>query len=232
MKSYFFLGELFIILKKRFLSGKRLNLRPLMIFLGLVLLILWAFMAIERSVLPTLIAVSESKILAIANQAIIEAINCHVDSLMTGIELLDFHTGTEGQLQYVRTNTVGLNKIQAESLSILQQTLGELDGFRIYVPLGQVLGSNIFASRGPKIGVTLIPYGHVKVNVVDSFEVTGINQIKYSIALNITYTVQVVIPFISTKAQGVVDIPVAAVLIPGKVPETYLSLPFTNSLGP
>jgi hypothetical protein len=51
----------------------------------------------------------------------------------------------------------------------------KLEGFNVYVPLGQALGSSIFAPSGPRIPITLYPYGSVEVNVNDSYEVTGIN---------------------------------------------------------
>jgi sporulation protein YunB len=185
-------------------------------------------MALERSIIPTLIAISESQVAAIANEAIISAVSGHIDTLLAGKRLLDFHVGDEGQLLYVQTNTADLNQIQSESLSVLQEAIANLEGFHIYVPLGQAIGSSIFASVGPRIKVTLIPYGYVSVKVLDSFEVTGINQIKYDITLRVTYTLQVVIPLISSKSQVSTDIPLATVLIPGKVPDTYLTVPYKS----
>ncbi len=226
MRSYFFLGELLIILKKRFLNSKRPIKKPLIVCLGLGLLLAWAFMALERSIIPTLIAISESRVAAIANEAIIDAVNGHIDTLLSGKKLLDFHVGDGGQLLYVQTNTANLNEIQAESLSVLQEAIADLKGFHIYVPLGQAFGSSIFASVGPNVKVTLFPYGYVNVKVLDSFEVTGINQIKYDITLRVTYTIQVVIPLISSRTQVSTDIPLATVLIPGKVPDTYLTIPY------
>jgi sporulation protein YunB len=184
------------------------------------------FVSVERSVIPTLIAVSESRVTAIANEAIRQAVNSHVDSLLQGKQLLDFHVGPEGELLYVQTNTSDLNKIQAESLAILQEAIEDLEGFEVRIPLGQALSSKIFASKGPKIKVTMFPFGHVNVQVMDTFEVTGINQIKYGLHLRVIYTLQVIIPLISSKTHVSIDIPLATVLIPGKVPDTYLMFPY------
>lgn len=190
----------------------------------MVLLLL--LLSVERSIVPTLIAISESRVTAIANEAIREAVTSHVNSLLEGKQLLEFRTGPQGELLYVQTNASDLNKIQAESLAILQKAINDLEGFVIGVPLGQALSSKIFASKGPEIKVTMFPVGHVNVQVVDSFEVTGINQIKYGLSLRVTYTMQVVIPLISSKTHVSMEIPLATVLIPGKVPQTYLMLPY------
>ncbi len=191
-------------------------------------MLIWSLMVLEKSIIPTLIAISESRVTAIANEAIIDAVNAHIDSLLQGKKLLDFHVSSEGQLLYVQTNAADLNKIQSESLSILQAAITDLEGFEVHIPFGQAFGSSIFASFGPKIKVALFPYGHVNVQVLDSFEVTGINQVKYDLCLRATYTLQVVIPLISSKAQVSTDIPLATVLIPGKVPDTYLTIPYEN----
>ncbi len=226
MRGYFLRKELLIIFNRRFLGRKKRFHRPLVVAAGLGLVLLFLFVSIERNVIPTLIAISESRVTAIANEAIRQAINSHVDSLLQDKRLLDFHVGPEGELLYVQTNTSDLNKIQAESLAILQEAIDELEGFEIRIPLGQALSSKLLAAKGPRIKVTMYPYGYVSVQVLDTFEVTGINQIKYSLYLKVICTLQVVIPLLSSKTHVSVDVPLATVLIPGKVPDTYLMFPY------
>jgi len=199
--------------------------------LGFTVLSVCVLSGIERAVIPTVLAVSEAKVAGIANQALVNAINDNIEILLKDRKLLDFQLGPDGEVLYVQTNATELNKIQAQALSVLQEALKDLEGFNVYVPFGQILGSQIFASWGPKIKLTLFPYGVAHVQVIDSFNVTGINQTRYSISLRVTYTVQVVIPLISSKTQITSEIPLVTVLIPGKVPNTYLSLPGSSFFG-
>lgn len=180
---------------------------------------------LERAVIPTLIAISETEVTRVANQAMIDTVNAHIADLMAGKNLLEFKNSPSGELLYVQVNTVDLNKIQSEALDVLQEAFRDLSGFKVYVPLGQTLGSRIFAPVGPRIPVTLYPYGTVRVELRDSYDVTGINQTKFEVTLKVTCMVRVVIPLISARTEVTTDVPLTTVLIPGKVPPTYLSIP-------
>ena len=92
------------------------------------------------------------------------------------------------------------------------------------MPLGQTLGSKLFAPVGPRIPIRVVPYGSVRAHIIDSFDVTGINQTRYNISLRATCSVRVIIPLLSARTETVTDIPLTTVLIPGKVPDTYPTL--------
>jgi sporulation protein YunB len=190
-----------------------------------ILALAFCLLAVERSIIPTLVAISESQVTRVANQAMVDAINHNITGLLQGKEILDLEINSQGELLYVSINAAELNKIQAEALTILQTAVSGLEGFTVRVPLGQVLGSRIFAPIGPSLRVRMIPYGAVTVQVMDSVEVSGINQMKYKIFLRVTCMVRVVIPLISTNKEVVTDIPLTTFIVPGKVPNTYLSIP-------
>ncbi len=223
-----FSGEGLLIFRKRRALVAPKALRWWIWIVIAAALVTWAITAFERAIVPTLIAVSETQVVRVANEAMIEAVNQHLASFMNGKEFLRFETGPTGELLYVQVNSSDLNRIQAEALSVLQESLQELEGFQVTVPLGQALGSRIFAQSGPRIPVTLYPYGTVKVQVNNSYDVTGINQTKFEVWLTVTCTVRVVIPLIQSRAEVSTDIPLTTVLIPGKVPPTYLSIPSPN----
>lgn len=192
---------------------------------GVLLVLIWAFNSIENAAVPTLIAIAETEVNRIANRAMIDAINEDISRLLDDRELLHFETGPTGELLYVRTDAGELNRIQAEALAVLEDAFQELDGFTVSVPLGQALGSEMFAPYGPKINARLYPYGTVFAEVRDSFDVTGINQTRYNLHLTVTCVVRVVIPLIAARVEVTTDLPLATILIPGKVPNTYLTLP-------
>ncbi len=189
------------------------------------MVLVWAFNAIEKAAVPTLIAIAETQITRVANRAMIDAINDDISRLLDGKELLHFETGPTGELLYVRTNAGELNRIQADALAVLEDAFQELDGFTVSVPLGQALGSEMLAPYGPKIKVRMYPYGSVSAEVRDSFDVTGINQTRYNLRLTVTCMVRVVIPLIAARVEVTTEVPLATILIPGKVPNTYLTLP-------
>jgi sporulation protein YunB len=199
--------------------------KAFLIVAGVVVLLVWLVSLVERAIIPTLVAISEIEVTRVANQVMVDAVSQHIEDLLSGKTLLDFKTGPAGDLLYVQTNAAALNRIQVEVLSVLQETFKSLSGFKVYVPLGQTLGSRILAPLGPRIPVTLYPYGTIRVQVEDSYDVTGINQTRFEISLKVTCMVRVIIPLISARTEVTSRIPLTTVLIPGKVPNTYLSIP-------
>ena len=157
-------------------------------------LVMWFIRWVERSIVPTLVAIAESETTRVANEVMVNTINKHLAALLNGKVLLEFQTGPTGDLLYVRTNTTALNQVQADALDVLQEAVDTLEEFTIRVPMGQAFGSKLFAPVGPKIPIRVIPYGSVKAQVYDSYDVTGINQTRYNILLRATCTVRVIIP--------------------------------------
>lgn len=191
----------------------------------MVFILVSLFVVIERAIVPTLIAISESEVTCVINEALADAVKNHISRLLEGKTLLHFEIGQDGKLLYIRTNTADINQIQAEALEVLKEAMKNLEGFVLRVPLGQIMGSKILASLGPKIRVTLYPYGSVLTQVKDLYDVAGINQTRYNVFLNVNCAVRVVIPLISSKVEVSTDIPLTTILIPGQVPNTYLTLP-------
>lgn len=206
-------------------AGARPGLKIGLIVSLFLILAVWGYLLAERSIIPTLIAISQSEVTRLANGVMIDTINEYIGAILDGRTLLEFERGPTGELLYVRTNTTVLNVIQADALDVLQKAMEKLEGFVIKIPLGQASGSKILANAGPRIPIKVVPFGSVRSEVVDSYDATGINQTVYSISLRASCSVRIVIPFLSADTDVTTMIPLASVLIPGKVPDTYLSVP-------
>lgn len=180
---------------------------------------------IERSIMPAVTFVAEMEASRVVNEALVCAVNNHVVDFLTGRRLIETNLTESGELLYIRTKTDDLNRIQAEALDALQGAFASLERFSVHVPLGHALGSKIFAAYGPKIKVVLCPHGSIEVKVMDSFEVTGINQVKYHVYLEVEGVVKIVVPLLSSLVPVKTTIPLATLLIPGKVPHTYINIP-------
>lgn len=201
---------------------------PLLFFAAAV----FTFAFVERSVVPTLVALAEAEASGAANLLIVDTVRNEVLPLIQGKNLIEFVTGPSGEVVFVKVNSAYLGEVEAISLRALQDGLSRVGEFKVYVPLGQLLGSRILAASGPKIPVVLIPAGVVSTKISDSFEVAGINQTKYTLFLTARVSIKVVIPLVSSYAVVSAEVPLATVLIPGKVPDTYLSVPLPGSSGP
>lgn len=200
----------------------------LLLFFGVTI---FAFAFLERSVVPTLVALAESEASGTANRLVVDTVRNEILPLIEGVSLIDFVTGPSGEVVFVRVNSPYLSQVEAMSLRALQDGLARIEAFQVYVPLGQLFGSKILATAGPRIPVKLIPVGVVSTKVDDSFEVAGINQTKYTLFLIAKVSIKVVIPLVSSSTIVSAEVPLATVLIPGRVPDTYLSIPVPGNAG-
>lgn len=184
------------------------------------------FIWIEENIRPTFLAIAEARAKIIAFDAINEAINERVAQNIMYEDLVLVDKDSDGQITMAQTNTMEINRVQAETVRRVQNTLRRIEGEKVNIPLGQVLGSQILATYGPSIPVTLVPIGTVHVDVSHSFSEAGINQTRHKIYLEVYADVQVVIPFISTSREVKTAVPVADTLYMGDVPDTVVELPF------
>lgn len=101
----------------------------------------------------------------------------------------------------------------------------ETEDFR--VPLGILTRSAFLATKGPAIGVTLIPVGTVAIDLHQEFQGEGINQTRHRIWLRAEAKVRVILPLVSREIEVSTDLPITETVIIGPVPANF----FGGSLG-
>ncbi len=200
------------------------SLAILTILLGGVFTIV--FWTVETHLKPTLLAIAETKATLLAtesiNNVISESINMGVDPQ----KLVNVTLDSRGRVVLIQSNTMEFNKIAADTTIKVQNTLKAMGEEKISIPMGQVLGSQLLASVGPNITVTIIPVGTVQVKVVDKFEQAGINQTRHMVYLIATTQIRIVVPLVSKSVSVNTQVPIAEYVVVGEVPNTYMQFPF------
>ena len=107
---------------------------------------------------------------------------------------------------------------------MVQEQLEALESEQVYIPTGQILGSVLLANVGPRIRVSIVPLGTVRVNLISNFEDAGINQTLHQLFLEIEADIQVVIPLARTITSVSTSVPLIHTVIIGKVPQHYWQL--------
>ncbi|OWZ82874.1 sporulation protein YunB [Natranaerobius trueperi] len=216
---------------KKPLSKRMRGFVPLIIITIVIFILIQFFLFIENSLRPTFLAIAEARAKIIAFDAINEAINERVAQNIMYEDLIIVDKDSQGSITMAQTNTMEVNRVQAETVKRVQNTLRDIEGEKINIPLGQVLGSQILATYGPKIPVTLVPIGTVHVDVSHSFKEAGINQTRHKIYLDVFADVQIIIPFVSTSREVKTAVPVADTIYMGDVPDTVVNLPLPTRDG-
>lgn len=202
--------------------------------LGIVLLVIISmlvssgFWLVESHLKPTLLTIAEAKATLFATQAINKVINETAVAGVDSASLVDIKVDSKGRVVFIQPNTMEFNRLAADTTIKVQNALKEITEETITIPAGQVFGSQLLASMGPRISITVIPVGTVQVKVVDTFEQAGINQTRHMIYLLATTQVKIVVPLVSKSVNVTTQVPIAEYVVVGEVPGTYVQVPLGN----
>ena len=189
-----------------------------------VLLVLLGLFALEKRLEPALIAMAEARAKQVAVETINQAILDQIVEKVKYEDLIYIHKDKEDRPVLLQPNVVKIEKMQAETMLAVNEKLTELSRSQFGIPLGQLLGSKVFAAQGPEINIRMLPVGVVDVELQNSFESAGINQTRHSLSFKIKAELQIVAPFLDSKVKTVTDILVAENILLGQVPSHWWNL--------
>lgn len=202
------------------------------IFISLFLfLMMQGLLYFERILRPAILSVAaiEAELLAtsVVNRAILEHI-------MEGIfyeDLITVEKDVYGRIMMARLNTMEVNRLLAETTLAVYDAMDFLEKTPFHIPLGEVLGSYLLATYGPRIPIRLIPMGRVSTEVTDLFEEAGINQTRHKLYLTVHAQVHIIVPFIAEPMDIHTTVPIVDTIFIGEVPDVFLNLQFPSHTG-
>ncbi len=206
---------------------KRRTRRRRILTVSLVLVVIVGFIYLLDWVLrPTILAIADVQAVQVAtqaaNQAVLDTLTAeHVEYS----DLVDIKRNPAGQVELLQANTVRISEISAEVTLAVQKSLETIGAQPLEIPLGQILGIQFLAARGPLLPMYLIPVGTVLTNVSDKFVDAGVNQTKHTIYLELSTNVRVVVPLFENTVHVATTMPLAESIIVGTVPSVYVNLP-------
>ncbi|MGE5577342.1 MAG: sporulation protein YunB [Syntrophothermus sp.] len=204
--------------------GGHLLSRTLLILLALLLFFLSSVVFVDRRLKPTLLQIAEARARVIATRAINGAINEKMVRSMRYEDLYSIKTDARGKIVFMQPNTGEINRLASETTIQVQEALKSIADERIRIPLGQVLGSQLFASFGPWIQVKIVPIGTVETFVRDKYEQAGINQTRHKLYMEVQGTIKIVVPLITANVVVRTEVPITEGVIVGEVPQVYLGI--------
>ncbi|MBC8015926.1 MAG: sporulation protein YunB [Sporomusaceae bacterium] len=211
----------------RFFVGKKRKIPSLMVISILLCIALIAgFWMMETHLKPTVLAIAEAKATFLATQSINSVINESINGGIDPQKLVNITLDSRGRVVLIQSNTMEFNRIAADTTIKVQNILREIGEEKISIPIGQIMGSQLLASMGPNITVTVIPIGTVQVKVFDKFEQAGINQTRHMVYLIATTQIRIVVPLVSKSVSVNTQVPIAEYIVVGEVPSTYVQFPF------
>lgn len=193
----------------------------LFLLLGLTLTAL----ILEEQIRPVLHVWAEAYVTNQGTRAISQAVEKTMGKDATGLALAVYLRDPSGALQGVQYDMGAMNQICATLILNLQGSLLQLEEEPLRVPLGQLLGLDLFAALGPTIPIRMIPLGSVVATPLASFESAGINQTWHRVVLDVRVTLRVLIPFSPKETHLHVKVPILEEIFFGAVPSWYFLSP-------
>ncbi len=189
-----------------------------------------AFVLVQSRLRPVVEQYATSRVTYLATRIINSVIDEELSNA-GGVydNLVTLEKNINGNISALKTDIVGINQLKAAITNEIAQRLAELDTSEISIPLGNLIGGELFSGRGPKIPVNLVPIGSVSANFISAFNNAGINQTRHQIVIDTTVNMSVIMPGARTSCQVNTQVSIAETILIGEVPEGYTYIDDTGS---
>ena len=208
------------------MARRKTRRRGMFTLILVLVLLLSGVYVLDWILRPTILAVVDVQAVQVATQAANEAVlQTLASQKVQYTDLVDIKRNQSGQVDLLQANTVRISEISAQVTMAVQKSLESLNAQPLEIPMGQILGVQFLAARGPLLPIYLIPVGTVLTNIDDKFEEAGVNQTKHTIYLELSTNVRVVVPLFENTVHVATTVPLAESIIVGTVPNVYVNLP-------
>jgi sporulation protein YunB len=180
------------------------------------------FIIVDRNTAPTVIAMAEAKVRAMAVMAMNDSVRAVMTNPLKYTDLIRIVQDGDGKVKLIQADTIKMNDIAMTTATMSQENIAHIG--EIGIPLGTVLGGQLLAGRGPTIYARIVPVGSVTTDFESEFQNQGINQTRHKIYLNVHTTVRIVIPTQSKQIDVSTKVLVTECIIIGEVPTSYVNV--------
>jgi sporulation protein YunB len=208
-------------MKKTLISRKH---KAVMAFVLIILILSFTLYKIDRDLKPIMMAMCDAQARIIAAETINATIRDEFGSKISYDDIMTVKTDKDGNVVMIQANTVELNRIGSQIALGIQNRIGSIGGRGVKIPLGILFKNDLLAYYGPKVTFKMQPMGSTMTTYSSDFVAAGINQTRQIVYLNVTATVQVIIPLSRNSISITSNIPIAESIIVGKVPNTYAEM--------
>ena len=140
-------------------------------------------------------------------------------------DLITMEKDETGRITSLSSNMAALNDLRTGILGDVAAAMDQIDTKGLAIPVGNLTGINFFSGRGFSLPVEVVMVGFAHAAFQSQFSDAGINQTRHQILLDVTVTVDILLPGGDLPAEISTQIPVAETVIVGGVPDTYVELP-------
>ena len=182
------------------------------------------FLIVNARLRPLVGQLAVSRASYLATRAINDAVSETISgSALQYDDLVLFEKDIDGRITALKTNMLKINRLKSGISNRVIEKISGMEPSRLSVPLGNILEGELFAGRGPRIPVRIVPVGTVNTELLNSFSEAGINQTRHEIILKVSVSIGVLMPGSTSETAASSQITIAETIIVGTVPGTVAS---------
>lgn len=193
------------------------------LFIVLLLFLVLTAAVFELRLKPVTASVAEIQAQALATELINKSVTEVFEE--TGITSEDLETVTyssDNGVTSLNSDTVLTNKIKNAVTLRIQKNLSNITNHRIDIPMGTLIGGEIFSGLGPSVPVFISLSGNVKSDFDSVFESGGLNQTVHRLSLRITAEINIIMPLNPVSTIVETSVLISETVIVGGVPSNML----------
>ncbi len=203
-------------------TGRRKSKFPKIIFAALAVILLTVIF-LEIRLKPVIRSVASIQAKSFAVLTINETVTDILEEMnLSGEELETVTTSSDGTVASISTNTATANKLKNLITVRTQNALSNIQSKRIDVPLGTIIGGELFNGIGPAIPVYISMSGTINSDFEEKFESGGINQTVHKLSVKISAEINIIMPMNSCTERAETAMLVGETVIVGKTPDGIL----------
>ncbi len=135
--------------------------------------------------------------------------------------LVELTRDESGSVCSIESNAMNINRLKNNIADRLNRELERMSSIDLMIPIGTLSGIAMLHGKGFDVGMTVKPVGYANTAIISEFTEAGLNQTRHRIIIQISVTVDAVIPGFSSRVPVTTSIIAAETIIVGKVPDAY-----------
>lgn len=187
-----------------------------------ILVIFGLLAGIDAQIRPMIESMAAYQAKVYATRVINEAVSEQLAGNAVSYDsLVKVTTDYNGRVTSVQTDMVRLNVLKAAMTDAASQQLALLQSQTIRIPLGTLLGWQLFSGRGPKVEFKIVPAGFVQSQLNHRFDSAGINQTRHQIVMQLDANIIAILPGYTAASEISSSLILAETVIVGVSPESF-----------
>lgn len=211
-------------LKYYIVTLRQMKIKKSFVFFSLLIIVILVTTSIHyKKIEDSLLEICQSNAHSIALKCTEDAINENIKDI-TYSSIINIERTDEGKIVAITSNINELNKLSNNLVKSVEKNFQNIQTSKIVVPLGMLMGSEVFGGYGVNLKIKTLPVGDVNIEYISHFDNVGINQTRHRIIIKISSKAKIIAPLTTVLDEYSKEVVLAETIIIGDIPDSYYNI--------